>query len=380
VGTNPTAIAAADFNGDGKLDVLTANSASNTVSLLTGKGNGSLLQPPKYQITVSDCFVTPPVFAVGDWNGDGLADLISVGDGKVCMLNGTGSGTFGAPREIADIRGTHQGVVLADFNGDGKLDIAVTGANQISVVLQGSGSEVHGYPAGGSPLWLTQGDFNGDGVLDLVTANGDSQTLSVFLGRSDGTFENALLYSAGGTTNYVAVGDFNGDGHLDLICTLSTPGLALLLGNGDGTFQEPQILPLPSAASSLAVGDFNNDGKLDVAATLATAAEVSVMLGDGTGGFGPAALYAVGASPNSLIAADFNHDGSLDLVMVCGGENDFETLLGKGDGTFAAPTSGFFAAPNPQRIAIGDFNGDGKPDVVEAGLSGYLLVLLNTTP
>src|SRR6266436_5402770 len=164
----------------------------------------------------------PISVAVGDFNGDGVPDLV-VADrvsNNVSVLLGNGDGTFQTP--VAFATGTRpQSVAVGDFNGDGKLDLVVAneGSNNVSVLLgngDGAFQAAQNFPAGTNPQSVAVGDFNGDGKLDLAVANEGSGDVSVLLGNGDGTFQAALAFAAGDIPQSVAVGDFNGDGKLDL--------------------------------------------------------------------------------------------------------------------------------------------------------------------
>jgi hypothetical protein len=223
-------------------------------------------------------------------------------------------------------------------------------------------------------------DLNGDGKLDLAGSGLNSAT--VMLNNGDGTFGPKVSYPAAGQTQDVAAGDFNGDGRTDLAVTIDTPqiSLSLLVGNGDGTFGPPVNFPSTSGADSpsvLAV-DLNNDGKLDLAvmhsiacftAPCTPASTITVMLGNGNGTFQSREIE-VGTGMHRLSSGDFNRDGVIDLAI--GAENTrLYTLLGAGDGTFVqqptiflVPGGDLFSAGND--VAVADFNGDAIQDLAVA--------------
>src|SRR5437773_1829662 len=228
-----------------------------------------------------------------------------------------------------------------------------------------SASSVH---AGSNPTSAAVGDFNGDGKLDLAVANAGSKNVSVLLGNGDGTFKAPVNFGAPGSQS-VAVGDFNGDGKLDLVVT--NAGVSILLGNGDGAFRAPVTYATGNSPSSVAVGDFNRDGKVDLAVansgTSNGVASVSVLLGRGDGTFNPAVNYSGGFGSLSLAVGDFNRDGKLDLVEANFSTGNVTILLGNGNGTFQ-PALEFVGAgsPNPSSLAVGDFIGHGRLDVAVA--------------
>jgi hypothetical protein len=276
-------------------------------------------------------------------------------------------------------------------------------------------------PGGDVPFALALADLNGDGKPDMVVANEcisgvincNSESIGgvgVLLGNGDGTFQPAVSYNTGGTLVFsVAIGDVNGDGKPDIVatnlceaypCSGSTGGVSVLLGNGDGTFQ-PAVSYSSGGfdASYIAIGDVNGDGKLDLVvsnicqsiATCSTNGGVSVLIGNGDGTFQPAVSYSAGGLNTSSVAiADLNGDGKLDLVVVnpCSisygcydGPGEVGVLLGNGDGTFQPAVIYSSGDTDAEWVAIGDLNGDGKPDLVVSnffstnGYSGEVSVL-----
>src|SRR3989475_270568 len=232
---------------------------------------------------------------VGDFNGDGKPDLavVNYGDGSAWVLLGNGDGTFQPARNIFLTGGgnTLWYIAEGDFNADGKLDLAVTNlTNNIVMVLLGNGDGTFrtapSFAGGNIPAVVAVGDFNGDGKPDLVVANFNDSTLSVLLGNGDGTFQAAQTFGGVGThPQFVAVGDFNRDGKLDLVVTNShSNSVSVLLGNGDGTFQPAQNFAVDSDPVYVTVGDFNGTGVQDLAVANLHSIMVSVLLGNaGTG-------------------------------------------------------------------------------------------------
>jgi hypothetical protein len=229
------------------------------------------------------------------------------------------------------------------------------------------------YPVEGGPSAVVVGDFNDDGFPDLAVANDGSNTVSVLLGNGDGSFQPAVNYAAGSVPYSVAVGDFNGDGIPDLAVADQGGGVTVLLGNGDGSFAAARTFAAGSVPYSVAVGDFNGDGILDLAVANLQSNSVSVLLGNGDGSFQLAVNYAVGSSPESMAVGDFNGDRIPDLAVVNAGEDfpgppgSVSVLLGNGDGSFQAAIDSE-AGYGPNSLAVGDFNGDGIPDL---GVAAY---------
>ncbi len=292
---------------------------------------------------------------------------------------------FSAPRDYP-VGSQPQSVVVGDFNGDGRPDIATANqaSNDISILPQngdGSFQAAVNNPVGNGPVSLQVGDVNNDGKLDLLVLNVSDDTLGVLLGNGDGTFQAQKLTAISGSPIALAVGDFNGDGRLDAAIEVPLPqvgnyAVAVLLGNGDGTFQSAVTYPVNEQPSALAVADFNNDGKLDLV-TLglepSVAYRVSVLLGKGDGTFQAAVNTDISIIAVALVIADFNLDGNLDVAT--GSTNlgaPLIFLLGNGDGTFTVHTlSQTTGAP----LAAGDLNGDGKPDLIT--FASGIQVLLN---
>jgi hypothetical protein len=289
-------------------------------------------------------------------------------------------------------------VVTADFNGDGRRDVAVANdmASNVSVLLANADGTLQ--PAlnsatDGGAWSLAVGDFNGDGKPDLVTANRNVSAVSVLIGNGDGTFQARPGISLGSDPVSVAVGDFNADGKLDLAVTSyyrtsgswnwyyyypgHNEGLAnVLLGTGTGSFAAPTVTDLgPGYPTSAALADFNNDGKLDFAAGNAEYGNVSVLLGTGTGTL----QSRVGSSgPLSLgvSAGDVTGDGKPDLIAACA--SGVAVLVGSGNGTFAYTSAQIYTlASTGSAVTLADCNGDGRPDLVAADYSNNVNVLLN---
>lgn len=344
----------------------------------------------------SQILYEPQAVAVADFNHDGKMDVatITFGDtGQAAILLGNGNGTF-QPAVYYEVDSRDESlswITAADFNGDGNADLAVadeTGQN-ISILL-GNGDGTFQNPVEYSttapyhPTFVAAGDFNNDGRPDLVIADGSY--VSVMLGNGDGTFRQPIDTTIFKPTGSFALGDFDHDGNLDVAVPTGpgTIGLGILLGNGDGTFRQGAQYSATSA-ESVAAGDFNGDGNLDLAVAEG-GFPVEILLGNGDGTFQYGATYQ-SSSPVAITAADVNGDGKLDLLFITttypSALCELTVMLGNGDGRFQPQTSFSSFSFATADFALADFNGDQKPDVVVAdfrGAGGYgtVDVLLNT--
>jgi hypothetical protein len=314
-----------------------------------------------------------------DFNNDGKPDLaVTYQSGAVQILLGNGKGQFKLT-STATVGENPTVLAVGDFNGDGKLDLAVAGAGVGTVsILLGNGDGTFNVgatvPVGNGPEALVVGDFNGDGYLDLAVGNFGDHTLSILLGNGDGTFALLDTLPMLFVPNALAVADFNGDGKLDLAVAIDSYDMVqILLGNGDGTFttgSAPTVGPQPV---SIAAGDFNGDGFVDLAVANVQGDDVTILLGVGDGTFTAGPPFLAGESPFAVAAADFNGDGKIDLAVADYG-GTVTILQGNGDGTFT--TAGSPAASNPANgLAVADFNGDGKMDVATAGQTSVAILI-----
>jgi hypothetical protein len=385
------------------LDTNNSNYVLGTATLGGGQNT------PTFGFTTSSTPATnsyPQSATVADFNGDGKADLaipLANDSTPVSILLGNGDGTFTAA-PATPISGLYEGAgsaVAGDFNGDGKVDLAITAPDiDVVVVMLGNGDGTftagQTIPDTDGPFFITTGDFNGDGKADLAVANPGGQDVTILLGNGDGTFTTASPVTVSGEPDSIAVADFNGDGNADLATVNeNTNSVTVLLGAGDGTFHAVAASPATGDAPiSIATGDFNGDGKPDLAVANSYVdtlepGSVTILLGVGDGTFTPgAATLATGYLPDSVAVGDFNGDGKADLVTANSlgnaavvqngiGIGTATVFLGNGDGTFTTAASPA-AGDNPVFAALGDFNGDGFADLAAVNsATGSVTVLLS---
>ncbi|HZS48622.1 MAG TPA: VCBS repeat-containing protein, partial [Blastocatellia bacterium] len=329
---------------------------------------------------------SPTGVVVGDFNKDGKPDVVTANSGSnnISLRAGDGSGGFGSAANF-NVATSPSSVAVGDFNKDGNLDLvtANAGSNNVSVLLgNGSGSfaAAVNFNVASNPSSVAVGDFNNDGNPDIVTANSNDNNVSILLGNGNGGFSAAVNFAVGMQPSSVVIGDFNGDSKLDIAtANLGSNDISILLGNGSGGFSAANNFNSGGTGPrSIAIGDFNRDGLYDLVVTNRSSNNVSILLGNGVGSFGAASNFNVGSNPTSVVVADFNQDGIPDLAVANNSSNTTSILLGNGTGGFGA-SSDFNVGTGPIAAAVGDFNADGKPDLVIANAnSNDASMLLNT--
>ena len=355
-GKNPTQAVVADFNHDGIPDIAVADLGSNAVNVMFGNGDGTFQAPATYKANA-----TPTGLAVGDFNGDGIADLAvtnsgtgtAASPGGISLLFGRPNGTFAPPVTLAT--GAQPYFIAAqDLNGDGKPDLVTANlyGNSISILFsKGDGTFSTetlggvGVPGFAKPRSVAFGDFNGDGITDLVFTNKTNGTITVLLGKSDGTFRLAETYPAVSTGYGAATADIDGDGRTDIAVVGETSNsAALFLGNGDGTFRLAKTIATGKFPASVALADLNGDGEPDLVVDNEADSTVGAYLNAGAVDTGyvvdhtPPVATIVSGPPaaTALTSATFAFSGMEPTVGgVASGFGSFETSL---DGAPFAPT------------------------------------------
>ena len=335
VGKTPSSVAIADVNLDGKPDVVVTNGGDNTVTILLGNGRGNFVAAKGSPFPAG---LSPSDICVADFNGDGKPDLAFANHSlkSLTVLLGDGLGGFkpapGSPVTVLSYPHTH-GVAAGDFNGDGRLDLVTDswGENKVTVVFgDGGGFSSPGvqFATGKSPYWKVRvADVNGDGHADIITTNWEGDSVTILVGDGKGGFTQASgsPFPGGKTPFGVAIADLNKDGKLDLAVV-----------NYSGHVNQPA-----------------NDG-------------VTILLGDGQGGFKimVGSPFPTGHAPVQLAVGDVNGDGMPDMVTANLGSNDLTVLLSD-RGTFTRAAT-IAVGGEPEGVTTGDLDGDGKADIVVA--------------
>jgi hypothetical protein len=304
------ASALVDLDGDGELDLLVASKTSDNVSVWMGTGNGGFGLPKFYLVSSS-----PQSITTGDFNGDGKLDVVTSNGSELSILMGVGDGTF-ADQVTLPAGGP---VAAGDFNGDGKLDLAILNrAGAIVSVYLNDGAGTFTASVGQSTA-----DIAGD-ELDVVVANNGASSVTVLLGHGDGTLEGPATFPVGMNPLLMRLVDLDGDGNLDIVTASSTDlSLSVLLGRGDGTFAAPIRYPLQAPPGWLETADLNGDGVPDLLEVGPLGSngdgtdDLNVLLGLGHGLFATPLVFDAGPYPQSLAVGDLDHDGRLDVVAAC---------------------------------------------------------------
>ena len=384
-----------DFNEDGKTDVAAAQYGG--IGILQGDGTGALNDSTSYQTSIP----SPYFLTTADFNNDGKQDF-AVATGfqsqwKIEVALGDGTDGFTSKSVINFFISRVSAIAAADFNGDGKPDLAVLRQSDGSVVMllnDGNGGfptdgfARSGFSVGFQPSAMKIADFNNDGKADVIAIA--SNSLYVLLGNGDGSFFASVitqsLHANPSFLDDLAIGDFNADGIRDVAVVRSGANeVQVLQGDGTGYFFEVANLPLPAVPLSVVAQDLNGDGKPDIAVSNWTNASLSnayatVFINNGVS-FNTGTTYATNGA-GALRIGDFNNDSQPDLAMTGGSVTVGGTLAGisiltnKGNGDFFASVD-ISVGRRTDQMAVSDFNNDGKVDVLLSDTGGSILLLLN---
>jgi hypothetical protein len=387
-GSAPASVAAADLNGDGRLDLVSADTSSNRLSIFFQASTGA------FPTTASIALNTgsgPRSVVAADLNGDGQLDLVSAdsGSNRLSVFFQIAAGIFPASASLAlDTGSNPRSVVAADLNGDGRLDLVSPddGNNRLSVFFQAASGgflttasvELN---TGDSPAAVAAADLNGDGRLDLVSADLFGNSLSIFFQGAPGIFPTAPNGGFVNGENLVSVlaADLNGDGRPDLVAPdVFGNRLSIFFQTAPGEFRFPASVALSTGnfPSHAVAADFNGDGRLDL---VSVDSRLSIFFQTTSGVFpaAPSVALTTGSAPAFAVAADLNNDGRLDLVSADSGLSIFFQAA---PGVFPTTASAALNTANgPTSVVAADLNSDGRPDLVSADFSSDRLSIFFQT-
>ncbi len=387
----------ADFSREGKPDFAITQPANNLISVVL---NNTLptAYPDGRSYTAARALTNgngnmADSVATGDFNEDGLLDIAVsyLSDNEVRVLTNNGNG-FNAATAYA-VGQQPYWVASGDLNGDGYPDLvtanttpnAATGT--VSVLINngksspGTFKAAVNYSVGKDPYQVAIGDLNNDGIPYLAVTNYGSNTVTVLKGSTAGTFTTLTTLSTCVNPYGVAIGDFAHNGYPSIaVSCYGSAQMEVFPNNENGTFGTPVVLTTDTNPGTLVVGDFNRDGKLDIVVGNTTANDVYFFAGNGNNTFNAGVESPSLNFPATIAAGDINGDGILDIVGVAPNFNDVVVTLGVGDGTFGTfdqrSAGEFPAAKQPWGLALGDFNNDGKLDIVTANTYNQVNIAL----
>jgi hypothetical protein len=419
-GIGPVAIAAADVNGDGKLDALVIDEGNSgqagAVTVLFGVGDGTFIAGKcaggqnigvdcarDSDCPASTCALFDPfsagagsaAVAVTDFDGDGKLDLAVVNkvSNTVTIMRGAGNGFFTTVQSV-NVGLEPIAIAAADLNGDGRTDLVVTNRNSDSIAVidglaGGSFANARFFGSGGvgsAPTGLALGDVNHDGVLDILVPNNRTSDASVLLGDGHGNFAAPRIFVTDQEPLAIAAADVNGDGVADAVCVnrgFSAPDAAVLISRADGSFDAVEDVVAQSSPNGLTVGDVDNDGVSDLilAQSPTGPAGGTVLVYRATPPLGfavPTSLQSAGDAV-AVGQGDFNADGRLDVAVVNNSTNNVSVFLGLATGGFGAAHN-YPIGSGATAVAVGDWNHDGRSDLAIAeqgtGSTGAVEILL----
>ncbi|QQS48739.1 MAG: VCBS repeat-containing protein [Acidobacteriota bacterium] len=377
-GSSANSMAAADFTGDGAIDLVVA---APNVRLLVGTGLGQFEAARNFPSVIRPALPGAQTMITGDFNRDGDQDLLLLTrgvnqmNGEAIFKPGDGMGGFGEALRFT-VSAEPFGMTTGDFNGDGKTDLAVSDElTNIVTILPGADAGLFGQAISvtlprSEQRGITSGDFNNDGRQDLAIAfkpAGSAINYIILPGNGDFTFGIPIVAPIDVVISELIATDLNLDGRLDLVATPSVDygpqyaGMRVLLGNGDGTFVSQPTVP----GTGGAVGDLNGDGAPDIATSMPQNI-VGVSFGDGSGGFSAPVTYQLNASSSFdnrfVVIRDLNNDGRADILVANQSDRTVEIFTGSGTGGFSLPVT--FSTGIGPGVAVADFTGDQRNDLV----------------
>ncbi|CAF1604227.1 unnamed protein product, partial [Adineta ricciae] len=381
--SRPRSIALADFNQDGKLDIIVTNSGTDSIKILVNNDNYTFIDSITYSTGLKS---VPHSLVVNDFNNDGLLDIVigRYGANSIGIFFGKSNGTFNNMVTFSTMRSRPFYLSTGDFNNDKRLDLVVVnhGTNSISIYLnQGNGTFANeiSYSMGYDSLSYATvvGDFNHDKNLDLAVVNSGIDNIAILFGIGNGQFSSPTFYTTkyGSQPTSLALGDLNNDDILDLVvATSGVPSISIFYGFKNGTFAQQRLLELetPAYPQFVATGDLNKDNQTDIIILDSINGDIHVLLGYGNGSFSSITTYITNDndSPYSVAIGDLNQNNRSDLAVTSYTTNKVLILM---DYSFAftVDQNQYSLGRNsrPSFVALGDFNSDHRLDMAVTKIS-----------
>ncbi|HSQ01148.1 MAG TPA: FG-GAP-like repeat-containing protein [Candidatus Dormibacteraeota bacterium] len=377
-GMQPLRLALADLDGDGPLDIITADSGSDQLTLFRGDGLGAAALVGSTAVGQA-----PQAVAIRDMDGDTLLDAITANttSGDLSLVPGRPGGVFGTARHfVSPLRPFAVG--SGDFDGDGHLDLVSANAasfgSELVVLLARPGgfTAAESLLPGSTVRDLSPGDLTGDGLADLLVASANDGTIALLAARAGGGFESPRTIATGIDASFVRSADVDGDGRLDVLaCDQEQPDLHVLLARPDGSFAAPQQSELPGPAIAIAIGDLDRDGLPDVVATGRSGLSVGVLFSNGDGTFTVAPTLPLSGEAAGVALGDFDGDGRLDIAAGNVRTGSITIFRGAGSRQFLPPEP-VETGLGPFAVAAADIDGDGFDDLAALTSGGRQVRLL----
>ncbi|CAF4017853.1 unnamed protein product, partial [Adineta steineri] len=389
--SGPADVTFADLNKDNCLDIIVALELSHNIGIFYGNGDGTFSNVSLYPTGTNSY---PISVAIADFNEDNRLDIVVVNyaTANMCIFYGSINDTFSIQGNYSTGSGSHpDSVIVADFNNDHRLDIAVanSGTDNIGIFF---GNSNHTFSQqitlstgnNSAPSWIAAGDFNNDNQMDIVTANYGNGYLGVLLGCVNGTFFSQLLYSTGDNSEpyHLAIADFNNDSRLDvIIANYGSDSVGVLFGYVNESFLNAPAYStgLSSQPTSIAIADFDNDTQKDIVVTNTGMDNIMIIFGSGYGTFNSQTItYSTGngSQPCWVAVGDFNMDNRSDIVVANSGSDNIGVFLSNGTNSFSKQMNYFTGVlSRPYSVAILDFNNDTLLDIAVANYGANNLVI-----
>jgi FG-GAP-like repeat len=376
MGTTDPADDQMDFDGDGLVNALEIQEGTN---IFVAGSAGTFSAKADVAVATTTPAGNP---TIADFTGDGVLDIAFAASiiNSAAVLAGAGDGAFHL-REYASVGANPAAVAAADFTRDGRMDLAAVGVTDSNVSIAVMKSDGHflvlpPISVGAHPGGIAAADFNGDGIVDLAIASTTAGEVTILRGIGDGTFVPRANAAAGAGASAVVAADFDNDGRMDLAVANSTAStVSILLGAGNGSFAAPRDNQVGANPSALVAADLDGDGKVDLAVANEDDGTVSILINNGGGAFQHKQDIPAGDLPTAIVATDIDGDHRIDLAVTNRDANTISVLRAKGYGAFEAPVA-YGTAEHPVGLAAADFNGDGVIDLCAVSPSDAISILL----